>query len=350
MIKKDLKYNILRFNYKLIIFRLLYAVLKAANTFQELKMKYLIDGELNKIEKYNLPDEYTDQLNKPYIEIMSIEKYKKKYKDLDENIILMHRAPVVRHCHMDVFSSYLIGTMAVPLRDDLDLDPLEARIYIDNNRLFFITDTDWISPYLDEFSMKKMIDIDSPVDAFFEFLDVLTDDEGEFIDSFEDELIEQENSMLNDVDKIPEDLENYLQMKRRELLILSHYYKQLEDVGLTLMHCPNGIIDGRGSRLFQFFSGRMTRLFSDTQSLREYALQIRDMYQSRIDVRQNQIMQVLTIITSTFMPLTLITGWYGMNFKYMPELGFRYGYLTVIILSLLIITIEWIIFKKKKWF
>jgi magnesium transporter len=61
-------------------------------------------------------------------------------------------------------------------------------------------------------------------------------------------------------------------------------------------------------------------------------------------------MKVFTVITTIFMPLTLIVGWYGMNFKYMPELNWKYGYLTVIIASILVVSGCIFFFKKKKLF
>ena len=60
-------------------------------------------------------------------------------------------------------------------------------------------------------------------------------------------------------------------------------------------------------------------------------------------------MTLLTVITTIFMPLTLIAGWYGMNFRYMPELEWRYGYLAVIVLSAAVIICCLILFKRKKW-
>ena len=58
---------------------------------------------------------------------------------------------------------------------------------------------------------------------------------------------------------------------------------------------------------------------------------------------------MLTVITTIFMPLTLIAGWYGMNFRYMPELGWRIGYPLVIVISIAIVVFCLIIFKKKRW-
>ena len=60
-------------------------------------------------------------------------------------------------------------------------------------------------------------------------------------------------------------------------------------------------------------------------------------------------MTLLTVITSIFMPLTLIVGWYGMNFKYMPELEKKAAYPIVIIVSIVIVILSLIFFKKKKW-
>ena len=78
-------------------------------------------------------------------------------------------------------------------------------------------------------------------------------------------------------------------------------------------------------------------------------MQLRDMYHTQIDVKQNHIMTLLTIVTTIFMPLTLIVGWYGMNFRYMPELESKWGYPIVIAISLIIIIGSLWFFKKKKW-
>ena len=60
-------------------------------------------------------------------------------------------------------------------------------------------------------------------------------------------------------------------------------------------------------------------------------------------------MTVLTVITSIFLPLTLIAGWYGMNFRYMPELEWRWSYPAVLVVSVLIVVFCLIWFRKKKW-
>ena len=61
-------------------------------------------------------------------------------------------------------------------------------------------------------------------------------------------------------------------------------------------------------------------------------------------------MKVFTVITTVFLPLTLIAGWYGMNFAAIPELEWRYGYLYVILLSVFVCSLCILFFKHKKWF
>lgn len=86
------------------------------------------------------------------------------------------------------------------------------------------------------------------------------------------------------------------------------------------------------------------------KTLRESAEQAREAYQAQIDIEQNNVMKIFTVLTAIFLPLTLLVGWYGMNFQYMPELGWKYGYVYVIGLSVVTCVICFVLFKKKKWF
>ena len=68
-----------------------------------------------------------------------------------------------------------------------------------------------------------------------------------------------------------------------------------------------------------------------------------------MDIELNETMKVFTVITTIFLPLTLIAGWYGMNLN-MPEYASPYAYPAVILVSLLVVVGEIVYFKKKKWF
>ena len=127
---------------------------------------------------------------------------------------------------------------------------------------------------------------------------------------------------------------------KKEISRLYCYYCQMTDVAEIFVKKRDTCHD---------FSERVGRLKQETQSLREYAMQVQDVYQSEISIHQNNIMKLLTVVTTVFLPLTLIAGWYGMNFYNMPELSWEYGYLTVSVISVLIIILSLWYFKKKKF-
>lgn len=95
--------------------------------------------------------------------------------------------------------------------------------------------------------------------------------------------------------------------------------------------------------IYNFIGQFMSR---DVETLGRYEKLIMDMEEKAMDAQQNRNMQFLTVISTIFFPLTLITGWYGMNFENMPEL--EEGYPGVIMLSLVVIAGCIFIFKKKK--
>ncbi|MCD8342126.1 MAG: hypothetical protein LUC87_08270 [Clostridiales bacterium] len=99
-------------------------------------------------------------------------------------------------------------------------------------------------------------------------------------------------------------------------------------------------------KYFGTAADRAERLKNRTSYLLEYAQQVRDAYQALVDARQNDNMKFLTIISTIFFPLTLITGWYGMNFENMPEL--ETGYPVIILVSVVVVVTCLLVFKKKK--
>ena len=76
--------------------------------------------------------------------------------------------------------------------------------------------------------------------------------------------------------------------------------------------------------------------------------QLREAYQSQLSIQQNDLMKVFTIVTTVFLPLTLLVGWYGMNFTYMPELAWRWSYPVMIVVSVAIVAGLFWYFKHKK--
>lgn len=136
---------------------------------------------------------------------------------------------------------------------------------------------------------------------------------------------------------------------RKRLMVLKKYYEQFLNVLDILTENENNIIDGKALRSFRMLVRRMERRFQNVLNLRESVTQVRESYEAEVDISLNMTMKIFTVVTTIFLPLTLIVGWYGMNFD-MPEYGWKYGYLFVVVISVVFLLAGILFFKKKKWF
>lgn len=145
-----------------------------------------------------------------------------------------------------------------------------------------------------------------------------------------------------------EDL-NRLNQVRSEIRRYNTHYEELIDLTQELYENENGFFKNENLKYFKSYLSRIERLSNTTSYLRDYIIQINDTHKEQIAIKQNNITTLLTVITTIFAPLTLITGWYGMNFKYMPELDKPFAYPLVFVVSLTIAILLLYYFKKKKW-
>ncbi|MEN6593953.1 MAG: CorA family divalent cation transporter [Clostridiaceae bacterium] len=179
--------------------------------------------------------------------------------------------------------------------------------------------------------------------------------------AFFERLIVHDTSVLetyeNKIGKLEEQIEKGTTNKafngdilalRRKLLVVRHYYEQMLDLIETMIENDPCIFSDENTRLFRIVREKVSRLSNNTQLLRDSLVQVREAYMAALDYNANSIMKVFTVVTTIFMPLTLIVGWYGMNFHFMPELTWEYGYLAVIILSVTVVIASIIFFKRKK--
>ncbi len=144
---------------------------------------------------------------------------------------------------------------------------------------------------------------------------------------------------------------------KRSLSVWKNDYVQI----LNIVEGINGLEQKKGeshSQLlteeaacyFRIYENKLRRLTEETQFLYEELVHVREALDAALSYEQNRIMKVFTTVTTIFMPLTLITGWYGMNFVWMPELQWKYGYVSVGLLSLLVLLACAIFFKRKSLF
>ena len=164
--------------------------------------------------------------------------------------------------------------------------------------------------------------------------------------AYERELDAMEDAIMADAaDDVPARINEI----RGELRDLDDHYNHLMDLVLVLKDNENGFFAKPDLRYLRIAYERLDKLRDQAKTLRDQTLQVRDLYQARLDVRQNHIMTVLTVVTAIFAPLTLIVGWYGMNFVHMPELEWPWSYPAVIVVCLAIAAGCYAFFKRRKW-
>lgn len=111
----------------------------------------------------------------------------------------------------------------------------------------------------------------------------------------------------------------------------------------------NGLIEANILARLEVLGRRTGRYLQKVCALQELVAQLREAYQSQLAIQQNDLMRAFTIVTVLFLPLTLITGWFGMNFVNMPELQSEWGYPVIIAASILLVAGLLWFFRHKKW-
>lgn len=181
----------------------------------------------------------------------------------------------------------------------------------------------------------------------YAFLDSLIGKNSSIIENTELEITRLEELVLKD--KATENF-NFLLLKiKKELLVIKKGYEQLIDIGKALEENENEILEDNGLIYLSNFTEKVKRFREDIVILRDSVNHLQDAYSAYLDLKLNHTMQIFTVVTTIFFPLTLIVGWYGMNFSFMPELKWKYGYLFVVVLSALVVIFLTLAFKKKKW-
>lgn len=282
------------------------------------------------------------------VEIMSKDEYWKTYHTEYQDHLLMKNLERAQYCRADLLKDCVIGTLVIPVKKELLGRPVVFGYYMDQSRLIFLDDSGEVGKILKEMERNQIFEKTCVSHILFEFLEYQVKDEIEFLQKYEEKLAAMEDRIMSGK-RERSDVPGAILRARKELAKISSYYGQLLNVSQTLTENYNGLLKDDECVLFHLLSGRMARLTEHGKELREYALQIREMYQVHIDMKQNHVLSFLTMVTVIFMPLTLIAGWYGMNFKNMPELNWNYGYQVCLAASVIIIVIEIWYFNKNGW-
>lgn len=177
--------------------------------------------------------------------------------------------------------------------------------------------------------------MDTVVDKYF----ALQDSFDELIEDIEDKLLADPSAQtLSSIQKI-----------KRELIFLRRSVSPLRELLAAIQRSESPLLDAKTQRYFGDIYDHAIRIIEAIESYRDLIAGMLDIYLSSVNNKMNETMKVLTVFASIFIPLTFLAGVYGMNFEYMPELKWRWGYpaLWVFFIGVAVGLLRY--FKKKNW-
>lgn len=186
----------------------------------------------------------------------------------------------------------------------------------------------------------------SVIKILYYILDKVIFNDYEIISSLENRADNIEIKILKNPDK---KYLNELIYLRRQVHKLKSYISPLRYVGDNLVCNDNGIIGHEHIRYFEQINSRIEKLINSVDSLVQYLVLVREAFEAEISNKTNELMKIFTIIATIFLPLTLITGIFGMNFENMKILKYEWGFNATMISMILISISLYILFKRKKW-
>lgn len=248
------------------------------------------------------------------------------------------------YCKTEFFSEGMFGILKIPDKRNLQGKFLIAAYYVKKGAIIFLDEDKVIHPVLEKRKELEGIEEGQELGILLTVLNGLIEDEVPYLQKIEEKITELEDILIV---QPPRDFPEVLMRFRRAMTRLHGFYVQLLDVIEEIQGNLGERLSEEDETGWKMLASRVSRLHGYTENIRENLLQLHELYQAQIDISQNEIMTILTIVTTIFLPLSLLAGWYGMNFPNMPLLNWKYGYLTVIFITLIIIAVEVRYFRKK---
>ncbi len=180
----------------------------------------------------------------------------------------------------------------------------------------------------------------------FALLDIIVDNYFILLEHLGEKLEKYEESLIEKADK---EILNRIYFLKRENLLLRNSVWPVRELVSQLEKSDSGIIKKKTIIYFRDLYDHTIQVIDSVEIYRDLLSGLIELYMTGTSNKTNEVMKVLTIISTIFIPLTFIAGIYGMNFKYMPELGWHWAYFSVWgVMLVLTILMLWF-FRRKKW-
>ena len=180
----------------------------------------------------------------------------------------------------------------------------------------------------------------------FAIADVVRDQYFNLIDDIGETIEDTDERLILEPDRSSQ--ESIYRLKRR-LVYVKKSIAPVREVVNTLQRSEHPLIHDETRIYFRNIYDHTIQVIETIESLRDITSGMMDLYLSTVSNRMNEIMKVLTIFSAVFIPLTFLAGVYGMNFKYLPETGWHWGYFAFWGVCIILALFMLVIFKRRKW-
>jgi len=180
----------------------------------------------------------------------------------------------------------------------------------------------------------------------FSLVDLIVDNYFVVLEKFEEEIEHLESRIIKDSG---DNIKNDLHQLKKNIILLKKQITPLRESISKLSKSDSEFNQESNQMYIRDLYDHTIQVLDRIDSQRDILNGLQDLYLSEISNKMNQIMKVLTIITTVFVPISFLAGLYGMNFAYMPELQFKYGFYILLAIMILIVISFLFYFKKNKW-
>lgn len=304
----------------------------------------------DKIKEIDFNDVDNSKLTVGYINNSELQDCYEKFGFSQNTVSACVQPSSLFRSGVEVYDNYTFTELKIVDVSNPNSDDDCVAIYIKKN-LFIVVDV-----YDYDSSTKSRFDLAlkrySPENTTLEkiiyayFINLISRD-NQAIESIDSKITKLERQVLSN--KSNDDFSTELFELKERLATLHNYYEQILDITEAIDENENNILENNELHYISNLASKVIRFREDIDTLRGNINHLQDAYSTHLDLQLNKTMKVFTAVATIFLPLTLLTGWFGMNFPNMPSVNGKWGYPCCIAITIATIIILAVLGKKKKW-
>lgn len=262
------------------------------------------------------------------VRVCSVEEFRTHLKDLPHQRQLLKDFGLWENVRAEMYGACILGLAALPVFEPRLTRFERIGFYLTPETLILVGNGEKLQTLVSRLKENQFAQTPTPAAIFSTLLNNWIEESIAAVQKIEQDLIAVEDEFLTNKARSQLPYRRLI-LARKDLLQLHAFFYQLTTTAAAIRANSNQMLTDDECQLFAGFSDRAERVHRHVEALREYA------------------MRILAVVSVIFLPLTLLVGWYGMNFEFMPELHWPWAYPAICLTAAAIIIGELLYFRKK---